>query len=385
MPPLRNNTAQSDHFPAILDGDPADRAHSRLPQGAPCTSCGAPIERADRYCVTCGHGHQPASPGARESEGAVWPEPEKAPLPAQKRFQCKNCGSEVATDPDQRSYTCPFCDSNYVVELPAQSGRRAPEFIIGFGVTPEQAEAHFRQWIGDNAWFRPGDLKGTQLADKIRGVYLPFWGFSMLAQSSWNAGIGEYWWRTETYTTTDSKGKTVTRTRQVRETEWWPLSGRHHRYYSGYLVSGSRGLAQAEADRIKPYHLPALKRYEPFYLAGWSCEEYSVAHDAALEICQHEFMHRERQNVERFLPGDTYRDLDVRITFSHINSDLCLLPAYVLTYMYKDKRFRFLVNGQTGKVAGEKPLSTTRIAIVAVVVALVIIALLVLVGILSSP
>jgi hypothetical protein len=211
----------------------------------------------------------------------------------------------------------------------------------------------------------------AQVSEKLKGVYLPFWSFSMLAHSRWSAQIGEYWYRTETYTTTEN-GKTVTKTRTVRETEWWSLSGNHHRYYSHYLVSGSRGLSQQEADRVKPFHLAALKRYEPYYLAGWLSEEYSVERDHALGVCQQEFYQREHQNVAAFLPGDTQRGLRVDTHFSDINSDLILLPIYLLSYRYRDKLYRFMVNGQTGKASGDKPLSWLKIGI-AVVVALVIV------------
>jgi hypothetical protein len=209
------------------------------------------------------------------------------------------------------------------------------------------------------------------VAEKLKGVYLPFWSFSMLARSRWSAHIGEYWYRTETYTTTEN-GKTVTKTRTVRETEWWPLSGNHHRYYSHYLVSGSRGLSQHEADRIKPFHLAALKRYEPYYLAGWLNEEYSIEREEGLSVCQQEFHRREQQNVAALLPGDTRRGLQVDTHFSDINSDLTLLPVYLLSYRYRDKLYRFMVNGQTGKMAGDKPVSWRKIAL-AVVVGLVVI------------
>ena len=50
-----------------------------------------------------------------------------------KHFKCQQCGAEVATDPDQRSYVCPFCDSTYVMEFsPDETGRQPPEFVIGF-------------------------------------------------------------------------------------------------------------------------------------------------------------------------------------------------------------------------------------------------------------
>jgi hypothetical protein len=265
---------------------------------------------------------------------------------------------------------------------PETTGRQPPEFVIGFTVTPEQALTTFKEWLRSNSWYRPGDLTTASVADKLKGIYLPFWSFSMLAQSGWQAQIGEHWYRTETYTTTDSKGNTTTHTRQVQETEWWPLAGRHHRYYSGYLVSGSKGLPQGQSLRIQPFQMPALKRYEPYFLAGWLAEEYSVARDEALVLCRQEFERQEQANIGRFLPGDTHRSLAVETQFSQVNSDLCLLPIYILSYRYKDKLYRFLLNGQTGKMAGDKPVSGQRIAIavgigIAIVAVIALIAMLV--------
>jgi DNA-directed RNA polymerase subunit RPC12/RpoP len=351
-------------MPTLTEADPTTQDRTHAPQGEACPACGAPHDKLDQFCPACGTALAPAA--APEEQ-----------LRAQKHIRCENCGSEISTDPDQRSYTCLFCDSTYVVEFsPDQTGRQPPEFVIGFAVTPEQAHEQFREWLTTNSWFRPGDLKTARVEDKLRGLYLPFWAFSMLAESGWDASIGEYWYRTETYTTTVN-GKTVTRTRRVRETEWWPLSGKHHRYYSGFLVSGSRGLPQSEAERIKPFYLQELKRYAPAYLAGWSAEEYSVEREKALDICQQEFYRQEKSNVAAFLPGDTYRDLAVDTQFSRVSSDLILLPIYILSYRYRDKVYRFLLNGQTGRAAGDKPVSAKRItaAVLAAVGLVVLVAL----------
>lgn len=325
------------------------------PHGEPCSACGCPVEAEDRFCPACGTAHGTAS----HSE----PTAETLPKPEQAHFRCEGCGAEVATDPGQRSYVCAFCASTYVIEFCLETtGRRQPDFVIGFAVSPEQAQQKFSQWLSDNGWFRPGDLSRVQVAEKMKGVYLPFWVFSMLARSDWSARIGQHWYRTETYTTRDAKGNTVTKTRRIQETEWWPLSGRHHRYYSGYLVSGSRGLPQQAAQRIEPFQLPALKRYQPHFLAGWLNEEVSVEEPTALETCQREVQRREQSRIAAFMPGDTHRDLQIRSDFSQINADLCLLPVYLLSYRYRNKLYRFLVNGQTGKCAGDKPVSAVKIA-----------------------
>lgn len=348
-------TAETEILAELADvSDDPDLVDSNIapPHGIPCTACGCPIEPLDKFCPACG-----TSAVVEATVVTDTPEP-----PEQKHFRCENCGSEVATDPEQRSYVCPFCDSTYVVEFsPIQTNRQDPEFVIGFSVTADDAREMFGKWIRENGWFQPGDLKDQASLEKLKGVYLPFWSFSMLAESEWSANIGEYWYRTETYTTRDSKGRTVTKTRRVRETEWWPLDGRHHRYYSGFMVSASRGLPQRDAESIKPFNLPALKRYEPFYLAGWLCEEYSVEKDQALGVCQQEFHRREQSNITQFLPGDTSRSLQVSTIFSNVNSDLCLLPIYILSYHYGEEVYRFLVNGQTGKHAGTKPTSQKRV------------------------
>jgi len=320
------------------------------PPGRTCPACGAPLDELDQFCNAC---------GTPQTAAVAAPAVEK---PDKKSFRCENCGAQVATVPDQRSYVCPFCDSTYVVEIPPEeTGRQPPEFVIGFAVTRDVALEKFHAWLADNAWFRPGDLRMAKIEEKLKGVYLPFWSFSMLAQSGWSARIGEYWYRTETYTTTEN-GKSVTKTRTVRETEWWSLAGNHHQYYSGYLVSGSRGLPQSEAQRIKPFRMAGLKRYAPRFLAGWLAEEYSVEREAALAHCRQEFFRREQQNVAHFLPGDEHRELRVDTEFSHVNSDLVLLPVYLLSYRYRERLFRFMVNGQTGKIAGDKPLSRMRVA-----------------------
>jgi Zn finger protein HypA/HybF involved in hydrogenase expression len=347
--------------------------HAAAPSGTLCKACGTPVESLDKFCPACGT----ANPSYALPTAAAEAKPGPAAL--SKYFRCQQCGAEVGTDPNQRSYVCPFCDSTFVIEFsPGETGRQPPEFVIGFALTPERAQDAFRKWLRQNSWFRPGDLAAASVADKMKGIYLPFWSFTMLAQSQWQAQIGEHWYRTETYTETDSKGNIVTRTRQVQETEWWPLTGRHHSYYSGYLVSGSRGLAQDQALRIQPFNLPALKRYDSYFLAGWLAEEYSVGRDEALTICQEEFQRWEQRNVAGFLPGDTHSGLALQTNFSKISSDLCLLPIYILSYRYQDKVYRFLLNGQTGKMAGDKPLSAARIT-AAIVVGIILLLVLMLV------
>ena len=383
----------------VIEYDPlGDPRQSLASSSLPCGACGAPRQIGSRFCVACGVPFETPNdfaPVIRQTSNAT---SSGAPNTVAETgrtmetfgtsctFRCESCGSEVDVVKDERSLRCPFCDSIYVVELPVeQRTSQNPEFIIGFEITRERAQELFFEWIGKNSFFRPGDLTRKALTDKQHGVYIPFWHFSMKAISQWSAQIGVYWYRTESYTVKDSDGKTRTMTRTVQETEWWPLSGIYRKYYSGYLVSASRGLPQNEALAIQPYRLTTMVRYRPMYLAGWMSEEHSIDQQTALHMTQEEFRSRELAAIGQFLPGDTQSGLRVQTDLDVVGSDLILLPVHVLSYRYQNRVFRFLVNGQTGKVYGEKPWSKARITAVVLAVALLILIAIGLIIVLNHP
>lgn len=376
---VSDDTSQWDPNSRIIRADTTEFSSQEAEQYSPCGSCGAPRDGNSQYCSSCGAPFS-ATHTPIVVAGGSGIDPTSLP---NRIMQCKGCGAEVATSLDQRSFVCPFCDTAYVSELPLSEGRQRPEFIIGFSVSADEAKEKFYQWLGQNAWYRPGDLTLRAVAEKQRGVYLPFWHFSMFAESRWSAQIGEYWYRTETYTVKDSQGKIQTRTRQVQETEWFPLNGQHHRYYYGFLVPAARGISLEDSHAIQPFQLGSLQRFRPFFLAGWMAEEYTVDREQAAQQTVEEFRRRQEREIANFLPGDTHRSLQVQSQVELNDSDLILLPVHVLGYRYRDRVYHFLVNGQTGKVVGQKPWSGRRVTVLVVAIT-GLVALLVLVIVLLA-
>ena len=54
------------------------------------------------------------------------------------------------------------------------------------------------------------------------------------------------------------------------------------------------------------------------------------------------------------------------LTFKHV-----LLPIWLAAYKYRGKTYRFVVNGRTGSVQGERPISMIKVAFAVVIGALI--------------
>lgn len=301
--------------------------------------------------------------------------------PAQQ-ISCRNCGATTDFEVTMNVLKCAFCGSEQVVSQPSDPNRPVPESILSFAVEEEQARAAYRTWLG-NGFFRPGDLAKAASLREIRAVFLPFWAFDARAVTQWTAMSGRH--RTETrQVQTVINGQTVFRDQQVQETDWFPASGDHAGQYSWELVSASKGLEQAWVDAIEPFNFGELRSYDGTFLLGRGAEEPALDRAQAESVARGIIETKEQSECARLVPGDTHRDLRVSTTLADVTARMIFLPVWLAAFAYKQKVYRFVVNGQTGKVTGEAPLSYFKIALVAGAVLIAILLVVVLAALMSK-
>jgi hypothetical protein len=343
-----------------------------------CPECREALPADARYCTTCGA----ALPGVTTESAEAAPAAGGPVVVA-----CPQCGAEIAADPAVLTQTCPFCDTPYVGEQVAGGHPLVPEFVVPFKVPREEAERQLAEWRWSVARWRDRSAVDALAAAKLRGVYVPYWGFQGRTQTSWQARIGEIYYETETYwdteTYTDSQGHTQTRsvqkTRQVQRTDWYDLANQHHHYYPMRLVVASRGLPEAVLrERVEPFDVTGLRRYDPDYLAGWLAERPAVARAEALATARERLAAEERARIAGTLPGDSHELKQADVQLSDVYTDLVLMPLWIATYMVGEERKSFLLNGQTGRAGGEAPpVAGKWWALVGVLIVLIVAALLV--------
>src|SRR4051812_17984255 len=186
----------------------------------------------------------------------------------QKRItvKCVTCGAETTLAPNVTADRCPFCGGGIVAQGASKKLIR-PKAVLPFFVTREQAAQSFRQWIASR-WFAPSELRRRAEASQIAGVYLPCWTYDSRTITDYTGERGDAYWDTETYTAFQN-GRSVTRTRQVRKTGWWPASGKVDVPFDDVLVLASRSLPPKLGDALEPWDLQSFVPYRDEYLSGF--------------------------------------------------------------------------------------------------------------------
>lgn len=338
----------------------------------PCPDCGADLlyEPKDGF-LTCSHcGGKEAIPKSpelveeRSFERYLQMRPQQLEQLAANALavQCQSCGATVTFVPPEVARQCDFCGVQIVAQAKSADPTLAPEGVLPFSITSQQASAALRQWL-QSRWFAPNALKTFAQPDAIQGVYLPFWTYDTHTTSFYTGERGDHYYTTETYYETDDKGNQVARTRQVQHTRWSDVSGTVERWFDDILVPASVSIPQQRLEALGPWDLAELRPYDPAFLSGFKAQRYQVdlarGFDHVQEVCKGVI----RGDVTSAIGGDEQRIHNVTTNYSAITFKHLLLPVYAGAYRMNQKVFQIMVNGRTGEVLGDRPYSVGKIAL----------------------
>lgn len=282
---------------------------------------------------------------------------------APKVFRCENCGAEVTYAGAIVSSSCSFCGSEHVVERVGEVDRIPPESVVPFQVNLARAKDLWRTWLAKGL-FRPKKLLDLATGERLKGVYVPHWTYDTRAWSRWTADAGY------SYTVTVGSGqnqRTITRVR------WVPASGERTDFFNDILVCASRGLDDRLMDQAKPYDLDGAERYQSEFLSGFAAEEYTVDLPSGWESARGWANDQQSRRCSGDVPGDTQRFLRVWTQHGDVTWKHLLVPLWIATYRWKGKPYRFMVNGQTGKVVGTAPVSIVKVGLAVALVAAIVV------------
>jgi DNA-directed RNA polymerase subunit RPC12/RpoP len=288
-------------------------------------------------------------------------------------IHCDGCGAESSLPEGQASGDCPFCGRAVVATSITKSVIK-PRSLLPFAIKSDRAKASFDQWLGA-LWFAPGDLKRHAAAGGLKGVYLPAWTFDCVAHTDYDGQRGEHYYVTRQVAALEG-GKNVVRTVRQQQTRWFPASGRVQNRFDDLLVLADRSLPDDLRADLQGWDLPALVPYQDDFLSGFVAETYQVELPDAFDIAKQAMEPTILATIRSDIGGDvqqvgrTHTTHDA-VTFKHV-----LLPVWLSAYRYRNRTFRFAINARTGRVFGQRPYSTWKIAAFVALMAFIAIVLL---------
>jgi len=343
----------------------------------PCNACGSDLRFSPGSdLLECDHcGAKQAIDGAPEGASTTIKELDfnratERELPADEvseviTVSCENCGAQVAFEPNNTSTECPFCASPVVSDTKPKRQIK-PRALLPFGLSETGARKNMTEWLGA-LWFAPNGLQEyARKGRRMQGIYVPFWTYDTDTKTRYSGQRGTVYYVTRQVQVMVD-GKSRTRSEQVQKIRWAPVRGRVARFFDDVLVLGSKSLPKPYTDGLAPWDLSELVPYQPEYLAGFRAETYTVSLEDGWTEAR-EIINRTITRDVRFdIGGDRQQissmDTDIsQQTFKHI-----LLPVWLAAYKYKGKTYRFVVNGRSGTVQGERPYSALKITLAVVI------------------
>lgn len=302
-----------------------------------CEKCHELLDEGDLFCPSCGHeapGHE-----QQESTGRI----------EVHRFECTGCGASLTWELEAQGLRCAFCgratlEERETICLPP------PRLAVPFQIDQARATALFRESLG-RGFFRPSDVHSATVTE-MRGVYLPYWSFS--------ADCHFYW-------TADSDAVPL-----GAKAEWAPRFGEHETWYEHVLIPASGALTSTETDKLGNWDLAQAVSWTPELVRDAPTEAFSITRKRARAQALQQLEKQVRKDTLPKIPG---RQRNVRINpiYTKLEAWPLLVPVWILAYEYQGRSYRFLVNGQTGKIEGTLPVSPWKVlAVVGLVVLLLV-------------
>ena len=278
---------------------------------------------------------------------------------AQHHLMCQNCGADSLWPTGQRALRCPFCGSSQLIESQETVNLVDPQVIGPIEIDEKEAIKFAKNWLG-KGWFTPDDLSTSVSNQKtsLRPAYYPFWTFDGTLEMHWRCEVNEG---------------------SSDDPRWVSRSGVEYQMFDDMLVSGSKAISSKQTDKISPFKLKEVVEFKPEFLAGWPALTYDISLADATLSAREKVIHKFRGSMHRkILPNRKKRNLSTGAhKWSGMTFKYVLLPLWVGTYQYKGQNYSILINGQSGKVSGQKPRDTVNAVAIIISIILTIVAILV--------
>jgi len=286
-------------------------------------------------CVSCSSSFDPYS--------VEKPEDAKAETYASMVFHCPQCGGEILSQDTTAAAFCSYCGASTVLSQNIVNEKR-PRYIIPFKVNKEKCKELYGAKLR-RSLFAPKELRDPKFVDSFRGIYMPYWTYEIRHHGPVRFHFDRSH-RSGDYIITDH----------------YAFTGNIDAEYNGLSHDASSTFADTISEALAPYDVKQMVDFTPSFLCGY----YADTEDMDSESYVDQVMDTAAAGSYAFVKqqgpaGASFKDADSRKPSKYHavvrNATMTLFPVWFLSYRKKDRVAYATVNGQTGKVVSDIPIS----------------------------
>jgi DNA-directed RNA polymerase subunit RPC12/RpoP len=271
--------------------------------------------------------------------GKEWTEDETTGL---RTYVCKTCSGEILGDASLGATECPFC-GNPVVMKSQFEGVLKPDLVIPFKLDKKAAVEALKKHYSGKVLL-PKVFKDENRIQEVKGIYVPFWLFEADADAHIRYKATRVRsWSDSNYIYTETQYYSV-----IREGDLG---------FSCVPVDGSSKMDDTLMESIEPYNVAEAVDFQTAYLSGYLADKYDVTAEQSVQRANARVRRTTEDSFANTVKGFSSvvpEHTDIRL--QNGKARYALYPVWLLNTTWKDKKYTFAMNGQTGKIVGDLPM-----------------------------
>ena len=274
-----------------------------------------------------------------DTAGTEWENGEADGL---RSYVCKSCGGEIVGDETTAATSCPFCD-NPIVMMGQFSGSLKPDYVIPFKVDKKAAKAALKKHY-EGKRLLPKVFKDENHIDEIKGIYVPVWLFDADADANIRYKATKVRaWSDQNYDYTETSFYAVSRGGKIG--------------FERVPVDGSSKMDDTLMESIEPFNFSEAVNFQTAYLAGYLADKYDVDSEQSIGRANERIKKSTENEFAATVQGyATVTPEATSIRLQNGKAKYALYPVWLLNTTWNGEKYVFVMNGQTGKFAGDLPL-----------------------------
>ena len=264
-----------------------------------------------------------------------------------KAYNCPSCGAELICDATTAATSCPYCGNNTIV--PGQfGGTMKPDYVIPFKLDKKAAVAALKKHYSKK-FFLPRAFSSGNHLEEVQGIYVPFWLFDAGAEADCRFHA------TRSHTHTDGDYR-------VTVTEHFDVRRSGTMEFERIPVDGSKKMPDDYMDSIEPFDYAGLKPFSTAYLPGYLADKYDVTAQESMERADRRCHNSAFDQMRRDISGyEVVNQVGGNVRLHRGKVHYALMPVWTLRTRWKNQDYLFMMNGQTGKMVGDLPVSNGKV------------------------